>query len=163
MEGKTWSELEFRNLSFGDGRLNKRFVKTLEDLYRQPLSPINKACGGWAETKAAYRLFANDKFSISSVMDCHRENSVSRMQEHDVVLAVQDTTLLNFDAHSSKEGLGSIGSNKSKGKSLGLVMHNTLAVSPEGLPLGLLDQQIYARHRDSKVNPGIPIRFGFST
>jgi hypothetical protein len=62
------------------------------------------------------------------------------MVAHPLVLAIQDTTFLNYTHHPATSGLGPIG-----GGQRGLVMHSTLAVTPLGLPLGVLDQQIWAR------------------
>jgi len=36
-------------------------VKIAEQLAKSPASPINEACGNWASTEAAYRLFNNPK------------------------------------------------------------------------------------------------------
>lgn len=65
------------------------------------------------------------------------------MKEEPVVLAVQDTSYLNFSTHKRTQGLGPIGDRRSA--SLGLVTHNILAVTPQGLPLGLLNQIGWAR------------------
>src|SRR5262245_21429028 len=62
------------------------------------------------------------------------------MAAHPLVLAIQDTTFLNSTHHPATTGLGPIG-----GGQRGLVMHSTLAATPHGLPLGILDQQIWAR------------------
>jgi hypothetical protein len=60
-----------------------------------------------------------------------------------VVLAVQDTTSLNYSAHPATEGLGSIGTRS--GGALGLIVHDTIAVAEGGVPLGVLDAQVWAR------------------
>src|SRR5206468_6682456 len=63
--------------------------------------------------------------------------------EHKIILAVQDTTSLNYTAHPTTEDLGPI-STQVDG-SMGLLLHNTMAFSLEGTPLGLLDVQCWAR------------------
>jgi hypothetical protein len=65
------------------------------------------------------------------------------MKQEPVVLAVQDTSYLNFSTHKQTQGLGPIGDSRSA--SVGLVTHNILAVTPQGLPLGLLNQIGWAR------------------
>lgn len=40
-----------------DQRLNKRLKRLVEDLSAAPEHSIPAACGGWDETKAAYRFF----------------------------------------------------------------------------------------------------------
>jgi len=61
----------------------------------------------------------------------------------EVVLAVQDTTSLNYSAHPATTDLGLIGYRKNGGT--GLIVHDTMAFNPEGIPLGLLDVQSWAR------------------
>jgi hypothetical protein len=54
-----WSKEEFKNINFGDKRIDKRFQRVSDQLAEKPTAPINQACGVWADTKAAYRLFGN--------------------------------------------------------------------------------------------------------
>jgi hypothetical protein len=55
-------------------------------------------------------------------------------------LAVQDTTGVNDNTHLKTEGTGYIG-----GKARGVTVHSCLAVTGDGLVLGLLDQSGYNR------------------
>lgn len=73
----------------------------------------------------------------------HYQATLKRCQEQPVVLAVCDSSALNYNAHPLTEGLGSIGS-KQDGP-IGLWLHETLVFTPEGVPLGLLDVQCWAR------------------
>lgn len=141
---RDWCSTEFSAIDFGDKRINERFVKTAEFLSRQPTAPINKACDSWADTKAAYRLFNNEKVSGDEIFASHRQKTLERVQGHSIILAVQDTSLISYDTHRSTKGLGKI-SGSVAGDCLGLIMHTAIAVSEEGLSLGLLDQQIYSR------------------
>jgi len=70
------------------------------------------------------------------------ESSLERLRSHPVILAVQDTTTLNYTAHPP-EGAGPIST--SKNSAVGLVLHDTMAFTPEGTPLGLLNVQCWAR------------------
>lgn len=140
---QTWSEQEFERVNLGDSRLNVRLKKLAEDLSTAPEAPINQASQDWAATKAAYRFFQNDKVTSEQILRPHRTRTLERMQAEPIVLAVQDTSYLNFSSHKQARGLGPIGDSRSA--SLGLVTHNILAVTPQGLPLGLLHQTGWAR------------------
>ena len=75
----------------------------------------------------------------------HRARTVQRMQgQADRVLGLMDGSELNYAAHGSCVGLGRIGKNKGSQGTLGLHAHPTLAVTREGLPLGLLRLEIEA-------------------
>lgn len=138
-----WCSDEFTSINLGDKRLDSRIKQVGQMFYEKPEAPINQACGGWADTKAAYRLFDNSKVKPSKILDAHRISTVERIKGHKRILAIQDTTFFNFDDHKSKTGLGNIHSNKVPVN--GLLAHNTLITTPESLPLGLFDQKIYAR------------------
>ena len=51
---------------------------------------------------------------------------------------VQDTTDLNFSKRHHTKGLGRIGTNQTGAESLGLKLHSSLALTTDGLPLGVL-------------------------
>jgi hypothetical protein len=67
------------------------------------------------------------------------------MAQHRVILALQDTSELSYSTHLQTKGLGPIGNNSLWQQ--GLLLHTTLAVTPAGLPLGILTQEVWARHQ----------------
>lgn len=148
-EAVGWAMNEFSELDLGDKRLSNRLIQLCESFSESPESPINQACADWAETKAAYRFFQNDKADASKIMKAHALKTAKRAKEHGTVLALQDTSYLIYTSHQATTGLGKLtvlkGKNVYKFESQGLLMHSCLAVTTEGLPLGLLDQQIFAR------------------
>jgi hypothetical protein len=141
-------EREFSGLDLGDRRLDLRFIKTIKLLSEQPTTSINQACGNWSETKAAYRMFDNERLEPSKILEAHGESAYVRMKQEPVVLIIQDTSFLNYTEHFKTEGLGRIGfTNKkpTKQEACGLIMHTALAVSPQGTPIGILGQKIWTR------------------
>jgi hypothetical protein len=138
-----WVEEEFATVELFDPRLKRRLFGMVRDFYGQPQASIPQACGSQAKTKAAYRFFDNKRVTMDRVLRAHTESSVERIRAHEVVLAVQDTTTLNYSTHRATEDLGPISTKKSD--AVGLVVHDTMAFSPEGTPLGLLDVQCWAR------------------
>lgn len=140
-----WVTQEFRGADLSDKRLDRRLVKTAQQLARSPTAPVNEACGDWASTQAAYRLFDNPKASTQAILKPHTAATVERMAAHGgPVLAVQDTVFFSYGQHPKTRGLGPIGKSNSVGEH-GLIMHNALAFTPTGVPLGVLSQQIWAR------------------
>jgi hypothetical protein len=135
-----WYKDEFLGASFGDKRLSNRLIKVAKALSEHPTMPINQASGDWHSTKGAYRFFDNEKVSPEGILNPHFENTMKRMMHHDIVLSIQDTTSFNFGSHEALK-LGPIG----KADTNGIMQHNTLAVSGDGLPLGLLDQITWVR------------------
>lgn len=146
---KSWVLSEFDGVSFNDTRLVNRFVTIACDGMENPAAPINQASADWAATKGAYRFFRNAKVDRAQILEAHQKNTIERMKDHKVVLAIQDSCLLDFSNHTNLKGKGPIGTRIQN--LTGYVMHSTLAVTPAGTPLGLLTHSLWARD-EIKVN-----------
>jgi hypothetical protein len=138
-----WAEEEFGGARLGDQRLNQRLVTIGRDFYAHPQAQIPEACQSRAKTKATYRFFEHPKTPMKLLLEPHRQSTIKRMAQEKIVLSVQDTTSLNYSAHPETNGIGLIGS--SKAGAMGLIVHDTMAFSVEGTPLGLIDVQCWAR------------------
>jgi hypothetical protein len=138
-----WSAAEFAGVDLGDGRRNQRLMKLAEQLGAQPGAPLNQACGDWADVKAAYRLLGNEAVTPEAILAPHQARVRQRLVGQAVVLAVQDTTSLNYTAHPATTGLGPIATSQDTLR--GLLLHTSLAVTTQGLPLGVLSQRVWAR------------------
>lgn len=138
-----WTAYELQAVALGDQRLNWRLLETAAQLAAQPSASLNQACGDWAASKAAYRLFANAKTTAAKLLAPHQSRTTERMAQYKRCLAIQDTTLLDYTHHPATQGLGPIGTQQQQLQ--GLVMHSVLVTTVSGLPLGLLSQQVWAR------------------
>jgi hypothetical protein len=139
----SWAAAELGGANLGDARLNRRLVRVAERLGAQPGASIPVACGGWAETQGAYRLLAHEAVDWEAVLTPHWDCSIERMRGQPVVLCVQDSTELNYTSQPGIAGLGPL----SDLRQHGLYVHPTLAVTPDGVPLGVLDAWMWARDR----------------
>src|SRR5512143_37187 len=139
----SWAATELAGADLGDARLNRRLLRVAGQLGAQPGASIPVACGGWAETQAAYRLLAHDNVEWESVLAPHWDCSVERLRAHRVVLCLQDTTEWDFTSQPGIAGLGPL----SYLRQHGLYVHPTLAVTPDGVPLGVLDAWLWTRDR----------------
>ena len=138
----SWAAAELGGAKLGDARLNRRLVRVAERLGAQPSASIPVACGGWAETQAAYRLLAHEDVDWQAVLTPHGECSLERMCPHPMVLCVQDSTELDYTAQPGIAGLGPL----SDMRQHGLYVHPTLTVTPDGV-LGVLDAWLWTRDR----------------
>lgn len=128
---------EFENIDFNSKRLEDRFIKAMEQLAREPEKSIWLASGSRSDAKAIYRMLDNEKLCDKEILNTHREAAIKRITDSGskVILAVQDTTGVNYAGHKKTKGLGYFCD-----KCLGINVHSCLAVTPEGLVLGLLEQ-----------------------
>jgi hypothetical protein len=113
----------------------------METLSGQPDKSIWLCSENRAEAKAIYRMLSNDGFDREEILRAHREATIRRMiQSEQTILAVQDTTSVNYNKQTKMEGIGYISD-----KTLGVNIHSCIAVTASGLTLGLLAQSSYNR------------------
>lgn len=138
-----WAEEEFGGDALQEARLQRRLCTLARDFYARPGAQLPQACGSRAKTKAAYRFLSHPRASMAVLLQSHYQATAQRAASEAVVLAVQDTTSLNYSAHPATEMLGPIGS-RADG-AVGMFVHSTLAFNTAGTPLGLLDVQSWVR------------------
>lgn len=136
-----WTIEELNGIDLGDKRLEDRCKLLLERMGNRPMESIPASLKGWAETQAAYRFFDNNSVSLEKILKPHTEATIERIRQEDVVLNIQDTTLLNYSGKKSSEELGQIGEEYLRG----LLLHPTIAVTPDRLCLGVTAAELWTR------------------
>lgn len=165
----SWIESELENSEFKDARHGKRLRKLLKQLAGQVGGSIPWAGQDWANTKAAYRFFSNPRVSEGQILGGHFEATRERIAGSGaLVLMLHDTTEFTFRRNDvAPVGIlhkSYIRKNK-KGRPMhytvcGILMHSSLAVTTEGLPLGLAAIKFWTRDEfkgcnalKKKINP----------
>jgi len=142
VDSQNWEVKEFGNAPIGDCRLSRRLVEIGAGIAEKPGFSYASVVGGdRAKTKAYYRLIEapdDSAINMTSILLPHREQTIRRMKGQSVVLCIQDGSDLNFNNLSQCEGLDVIGNNQTGAKSRGLHLHSMLAITSDGLPLGVL-------------------------
>jgi hypothetical protein len=150
----SWTEDEFEEIDFNDERLSSRFSELVGKLGSNAGRSIQVACEDWANTKAAYRFFSNPKISAEIICGAHAKSTAQRVDavlagSKSFVLAVQDTTFINYSYQPRTQGLGDFFNFKRNSgeqvKTVGFILHSSLALSEDGVPLGLFDQKLWTR------------------
>lgn len=165
----TWIDNEVQGCNFNDVRLAKRFSKLLGMMSDGIGESVPYACQDWANTKAAYRFFSNAEVSEDQIMAGHFQATRSRLaQANQKILMLHDTCEFSFQRDKdSKIGLlGRPSCGRGKDGRIkfitvrGILMHSSLAVTLDGLPLGLTAIKFWTRQQfkgcnalKKKVNP----------
>jgi hypothetical protein len=136
---------ELAAIDLGDRRLDRRAGKLLETLGDKPTLSIPGACNGWDETRAAYRLFDHARVTAEAVLAPHIACTEERLRAHPRVLCLEDTSELDF---TTKKGIAGLGPLNYESR-WGLYLHPTLAITPERVPLGLLNCYSFTREPGS--------------
>ena len=142
----TWAEEELSGADLGDKRRNKRLVKIVEDLTAQPNESVPQASRNNAAMQGMYEFWANRRIKAEEIIKAHTMATLERIQEYSRILIIQDKTELDLGQRKRTRGIGAISNQSSKG----IQVHNVLAVSEEGVPLGLLEQKNWVREKVKK-------------
>lgn len=130
-----------------DPRLKLRVQQMVNQMQKAPDASIpQQMVGDKADIKGAYRFLANERVLHQALLAGVREATLQRIEDRvqagdEVVLLIQDTVSFNFTHHPATTGLGTL----EKPHLRGFFAHNTLAVSQAGVPLGLIEQQVWVR------------------
>jgi len=153
-EGASWIDAEIDGAGFGDARLGERLRKLMSQLDRALGQPIPMACEDWANTKAAYRFLANGSVNEGPILAGHFGATARRADATDgLILVLQDTTEFVYQ-RASPEAIGftkHVNSGRDKDgrwrqhKLCGVLMHASLAITLDGLPLGLTAARFWTR------------------
>jgi hypothetical protein len=153
---RAWFEKEVEASEFRDARLRKRFGMVLERLWSGIGQTIPLACQDWASTKAAYRFLSNDRVNEQDILSGHFQASAERFKAtQGPMLILQDTTTFSYQ-RERPELIGYTGKTSvPQGKhgllkpltQCGILMHSSLVVTSDGLPLGLAAVKFWTRSR----------------
>lgn len=157
-----WIAQELARCNFADSRLAKRFSLLIERLSDGLGRSIPLACSDWAATKAAYRFLDNDRVSEAEILAGHFEATRDRFAAtHGPILVLHDTTEFSFTRNDTKaigqtHRVGSGHKDKAGRQRMhtvcGILMHSSLAVTTQGLPLGLAAIKLWTRKKFKGTN-----------
>lgn len=153
---REWIERELVDCTFKDERLARRFATLLGQLSSAPGESIPVVCQDWANTKAAYRFLDNPQVSEADILAGHFAATHERFAATEgPILVVHDTTEFSF----KREDIAPIGKTRihiagtyrdgtlRRLTMCGILMHSSLAVTAEGLPLGLTSMKFWTREK----------------
>jgi Transposase DNA-binding len=168
-EAGNWVDQETVDGTFKDERLGRRFKTLLSDIGGAIGASLPFACQDWANTKAAYRFLSNERVDEADILSGHFQATAKRFAASDgMILVLQDTTEFSFK-RERPEAIGftkivRTGNTKDRRKTVhavcGILMHSSLAVTTDGLPLGVAAIKFWNRKKfkgkqalTTKVNP----------
>lgn len=153
--GERWIEEETAGCMFRDARHGKRLRQLLEQFSARVGATTPWAAQDWANTKAAYRFFANRRIREANILAGHFASTQERAKAVSgfPLLVLHDTTEFSY-RHKDTAPVGIVmktitGASK-PGRpryhtSCGILMHSSLAVTAAGLPLGLAAIKFWSR------------------
>ena len=157
-----WIDNEVVGCEFEDVRHGKRLRQLLEQLSSRVGATTPWACQDWANAKAAYRFFDNERISESNILAGHFACTRERFSASSgfPILILHDTTELSY-RHEDTAPIGILkkipAGHPKKGRpglytSCGILMHSSLVATREGLPLGLAAIKFWNRDKFHGAN-----------
>jgi hypothetical protein len=131
-------EEQLCDIYFADKRLTERLRESVSKLSGSSGGSVLGALGSRHEAKAFYRLLSNEKFELSKLEQKVKQSVVTGLRGR--ILLVQDTSDINLNTHEKTEGLGYCSEHIK-----GVKIHTTLALTDDGLPLGIVTQHYETR------------------
>ena len=152
---ESWIDKEIADSTFKDKRLTARFHMILTKLSSGDGRSIPQMCEDWAMTKATYRFLSNERVEENEILSGHFGQTTKRVSAcRGPVLILHDTCEFTYKRENPDE-IGTTRKSKNPNKFVtfrnkeykvcGLLMHASLAVSEEGLPLGVTSVRFWTR------------------
>lgn len=144
----SWADEELATLDLGDVRRNARIKKLVTHMADRPGGSIPQTFETHAETMAAYRALGSEATDADAILEAAQAACLDRVRQEPLVLAIQDTTELDFTHHPGTTGMGRL--KKADQGARGCLVHTVLAVSADGEPLGHWWQKLWTRDPESE-------------
>lgn len=140
-----WAHEEFGRAKLGDARRRRRLVRMGEAAARAPAGRVSEVFRCTREREAAYDLLECDAVRAPAILAAMAEASVARCEAHDHVIVPVDGTSLSIVDRTKCKDFGAVGASRFQVAGLNVV--NAIAVSPSGVPLGVLGMEWWRRPR----------------
>lgn len=138
-----WAAAEFSGAALVDERYRRNLVSCAEALAVRSEASFSGAVGH-AGRQAMGRLLHREDQSLEGLLAGHVAETARRAAAWDLLLVAQDLTALDYSSQASRTELGPFNDGAQEHY---LLLHSQLAVSPTGLPLGLLGLELWTRDR----------------
>jgi hypothetical protein len=142
---------ELANAKLPDKRLVTRLNTMYNKLSASPANSLPQALNTHAEVKGAYRFFSNPDISWESILNPHFEQTLRRINQHEVVLVLNDSTDLDYKHMQKIENFSFLNDTERPGCTL----HSLLAFTPKRLCLGNISATFVKRDAEKlgkKIN-----------
>ena len=138
-----WTSDETQTANFGDKRLDRRYSRVMKALSSNPSDSLANVVANRNDREALYQFFSNNKVDPEKILSSHYAQTISRAEATPTdLLFLNDTTEINLTRPNCQlEGVGTT----SADYLYGMYLHPLLVCDAGGLPLGLLNAQMWTR------------------
>lgn len=143
VNAEQWATDTFSDAELGDLRRTKRLVKLTASLANHIGQSIVQSLESAADIEAAYRFSRNDAIDAQAIAEAGFNATAKAARTYSCLLALEDTTSLEFTHQTVRDEMGHTSSTKS---SRGMQVHSVLLFAPqEKHVVGLIEQERWVR------------------
>lgn len=149
-----WAREEFGGTDLGDVRRTRRLVAMATTAARRPSGKVSAVFDHAPDREGAYDFLESPHVKPDAIAKRVYDAAAARAQGLNYAFVAVDGSALSLTDDNGAKGFGSVGSPNKDVK--GLMVMNALAISPDGVPLGLVDQIYWNRSsaRETGLTPG---------
>jgi len=144
-----WAYEEFGDAELGDSRREHRLLRMAATAATRPAGRVSEVFSVAAERQGAYDLLENDDIDCDALAKAMFRAAARRASGDYALVAVDGSSLTLTDRLRAKD-FGGIGATERGAR--GLKVISAYALDCKGIPLGLLDQQWWARPPHKRRN-----------
>lgn len=116
LDNEGWVEQQFGGCNLGNALRTKRLQRIATNMLSSPDQSLPQQNVHWADIKAAYRLFQNERVTFDAVSQMHWRQT--RQTASGRYLCISDTTDIDHTSHAATSGLGMLGDGRGRGMQL---------------------------------------------
>lgn len=150
MDPTSWAEEHFGRVELGDLRRTARLVRIAASAAAFPAGTVTKVFADDAERQGAYDFLESPHVKADALEQGVGQMVAARCASEDRILVAVDGSSLSFVDREGTRGLGAVGSYAAGG--LGLKVISALALTGNGVPIGLLRQVFWRRPVQKPTN-----------
>ena len=138
-----WAKCQFGHANLNDPRRTQRLVSLATSISQHPGVAVSRLPLSPAQMEGAYRFIRNENIQASDIAEAGFHATMQQAQEHDTLLALEDTTSLTYKHESVREELGHTNQGN---KNRAILAHSILLFAPQSQQVvGLIEQQRWTR------------------
>lgn len=152
MGAALWAREQFGDARLGDARRLDRLFIVAAAVAERPAGTVTGVFADPAAREGAYRLLSNEEVKAEEIARASHVATARMCVSQDYVYVAEDGTSINLTDTLREHGTGPIGARSIGAR--GFQLMNAVAVTAEGVPLGLVGQEWWARDEEAAPEKG---------
>lgn len=147
-QARAWAVEEFQHTELGHGSRKTRLIRMATEAAVHPAGKVSDVFTTGAEAEGAYRWLENAAVQTEALVEGVGRACAARSAEHAFVYVPTDGSSVSLVDVERAKDFGPLGTKRSGGR--GVKVMSAIAVSPEGIPLGVSAMEWWSRPLPTK-------------